>query len=90
LFAINNGPYYAIRGKDAYFETLGGLRINENAQVIRESNLQPIQGLYATGHDAGGMYGDTYDLLMEGSSSSFAINSAVIAVEHIKSTLSAK
>lgn len=87
LFAINKGPYYAIRGKDAYFETLGGLRVNENAQVIRAKDGNPIKGLYATGHDAGGMYGDTYDLLMEGSSSSFAINSAVIAVEHAAKTV---
>lgn len=87
LRAINKGPYYAIRGKDAYFETLGGLRVNEHAQVIEKATGNPIPGLYATGHDAGGMYGDTYDLLMEGSSSSFAINSAAIAVDHILETI---
>ena len=41
----------------------------------------PIRGLYAAGNDVGGMYGDSYDLLMAGSTVGFAVNSARIAVE---------
>ena len=41
-------------------------------------------GLYAIGHDAGGVYGDSYDLKVgEGTASSFAINSGRMAVEDI-------
>ena len=41
----------------------------------------PIRGLYAAGNDVGGMYGDSYDLLMAGSTVGFAVNSVRIAVE---------
>ena len=43
-----------------------------------------IPGLYATGHDAGGVYGDSYDLKVgEGTASAFAINSGRMAVMDI-------
>lgn len=39
---------------------------------------------YAIGHDAGGVYGDSYDLKVgEGTASAFAINSGRMAVRKI-------
>lgn len=59
------------------------MKVTENLQVVdKDENVIP--GLYAIGHDAGGVYGDSYDLRVgEGTASSFAINSGRIAVEHI-------
>ena len=55
-----------------------------NAGAQPSAKDQVIPGLYALGHDAGGVYGDSYDLRIgEGTASSFAINSARIAVENI-------
>jgi fumarate reductase flavoprotein subunit len=64
------------------FGTLGGIKINHRAEVLNKT-LQPIPGLYAVGNDAGGMYGDSYDLLYSaGSTFSFAVNSGRIAGEN--------
>jgi len=41
-----------------------------------------IPGLYAVGTDAGGLYGDTYDLLLGGSTAGFAANTGRIAAEN--------
>jgi fumarate reductase flavoprotein subunit len=43
----------------------------------------PITGLYVTGQDMGGLYDSTYDLLAEGSASSFALSSGRITVRDI-------
>ena len=40
-----------------------------------------FRGLFAAGNDVGGMYGDSYDLLMAGSTVGFAVNSGRIAVD---------
>lgn len=86
-FDTENGPYYALKGLRAFFLTLGGVKINTNMQAL-DIDGDPIPGLYVTGQDMGGLYDSTYDLLAEGSSSSFALSSGRIAVRHIKRTLS--
>mgnify|MGYP002725954777 CR=1 FL=1 len=45
-----------------------------------DSNENVIPGLYVTGQDMGGLYDTTYDLLAEGSASSFALSSGRLAV----------
>lgn len=41
-----------------------------------------IPGLYAAGDDAGGLYGDTYDLNIAGETFGFGLNSGRIAGEN--------
>ena len=82
-FDLENGPYYALKGLRAFFLTLGGVRVNTNMQAL-DTGEEPIPGLYITGQDMGGLYDSTYDLLAEGSASSFALSSGRIAVKHIK------
>ncbi|MGD9160951.1 MAG: FAD-binding protein, partial [Desulfobacteraceae bacterium] len=81
-FDTENGPYYALKGLRAFFLTLGGVRINANMQAL-DIDEDPITGLYVTGQDMGGLYDSTYDLLAEGSASSFALSSGRIAVRDI-------
>ena len=52
LHSIDQGPFYAIRIDPGDFGTHGGMDINANAQVLRESDDQPIEGLYAIGNCA--------------------------------------
>jgi len=53
---IVNPPYYAMRLWPKVHFTMGGIRINTNAQVIDlEGNI--IQGLYAAGEITGGVHG---------------------------------
>lgn len=86
LFAFQStGPYYAIKGIRAFFLTIGGLKMNANLQVYDE-NERVIPGLYVAGQDMGGLYDSTYDLLLEGSASGFALTSGRMAARHIIQT----
>ena len=81
-FDTLNGPYFALKGIRAFFLTLGGVKINTNMQAL-DNKDKIIPGLYVTGQDIGGLYDSTYDLLAEGSASSFALSSGRIAVRSI-------
>jgi fumarate reductase flavoprotein subunit len=77
------GPqYYAVRAYTICLGTIGGIRINENIEVLdKKGNVIP--GLYATGYDAGGMYGDSYPIQpSSGLSSAFSFNSGRIAARN--------
>jgi len=59
LHPITESPFYAIRYKPAIVQTLGGVRINNRAQVLDQSG-QPIPGLHAAGQVTGGVHGADY------------------------------
>ena len=83
LRAVSEGPFYVVRGKLNTLTSLNGVKVNADLQVL-DKNDHVIQGLYAIGHDAGGVYGDSYDLKVgEGTASAFAINSGRMAVRKI-------
>jgi len=81
LQAVSKPPFYAIKSVATTLGTLGGVKVNENLQAVNKSE-DPVSGLYVVGNDAGGMYGDSYDLIMAGSTIAFAVNSGRIAGEH--------
>ncbi len=74
------GPkYYAVRARTVFLGTMGGIKINERAEVVDKKDVV-IPGLYAAGFDAGGMYGDSYPIkCSSGLASAFATNSGRIA-----------
>ncbi len=80
LREVRTAPFYAIKSVASSLGTLGGIKANERFEVVTQDETV-IPGLYAAGNDVGGMYGDSYDLLMAGSTVGFAVNSARIAVE---------
>ena len=53
---IDNGPFYAAARVPTVHHTMGGVRINVDAQVIDE-NGNVIPGLYAAGEVTGGIHG---------------------------------
>jgi len=57
MIPIVEGPFYAIAQWPAVHHTMGGLRINEKAQVIDIWGA-PIPRLYAAGEVTGGIHGD--------------------------------
>jgi flavocytochrome c len=59
LGTIEEAPFYAMRLKPAIVQTLGGLRINPDAQVLDTSG-QVIPGLFAAGQVTGGVHGADY------------------------------
>lgn len=82
LRPLENGPYYAFEVFNGYFCTVGGISVSPNTEVL-DSEKNVIAGLYAGGCDAGGLYGDTYDVAYcPGSCASWAVNSGRLAAKH--------
>lgn len=81
LRKVATGPFYATKLTPRHLGTLGGMKVTANNQVVKTSG-DPIPGLYAVGTDSGGMYGDSYDLLLGGGTAGYAINSGRFAAEH--------
>jgi fumarate reductase flavoprotein subunit len=74
-------PFYAFKCYVDFCATHGGIKINEKTEALdNEENVIP--GLYAVGNDAGGLYGDSYDLIASGTASGFAMVSGRIAGEN--------
>lgn len=86
LIPVQEGPFYAIKMEPGIMVTMGGIKINENMQVIGEDG-QPIEGLYSVGCDAGGLFGDSYILTVPGSANGFALTSGWLAADHAAETI---
>ena len=81
LQPVKKGPFYALRITPTMLGTLGGLKVNSKLEVL-DPDDKNILGLYAVGHIASGMYGDTYCIVYSGTTLGFAINSGRIAGEN--------
>lgn len=53
-------PLYGFKTMFAFYNTFGGLKVDEYARVIG-SDCKPTPGLYAGGSDAGGLFDPYYD-----------------------------
>ena len=53
---ISTPPFYAVRLWPKVHHTMGGVQINDKAEVIDVDGV-PIKGLYAAGEVAGGVHG---------------------------------
>jgi fumarate reductase flavoprotein subunit len=82
LRPLRKPPFYAIRRTTGGYGTLGGIKINERAEVI-DKKSEAIPGLYAAGDCANGTH--VYDIplvyILWGSTLSFAVNMGRIAGE---------
>ena len=56
-FKIDKPPFYCIKCIPAVHHTMGGIKINKNAEVLDKNN-QVITGLYAVGEVTGGIHGN--------------------------------
>jgi fumarate reductase flavoprotein subunit len=90
LLPLRRPPFYAIKGLPHFLDTLGGIRINEKMEVLKDSD-KPIPGLYAAGVITSGWEAETYCSDLNGSAFGYAINSGRLAgdsaSEYIKSPL---
>lgn len=53
---VEKGPFYILKAAPAVHHTMGGLKINTNAEVVDEDG-NVIEGLYAAGEVTGGIHG---------------------------------
>lgn len=82
LFPVKTAPFYGSLVQPTVYATNGGVKVNENLQVM--AGKDPIDGLYAIGNDAGGLYGNNYDVaVMPGSCQGWAATGGRLAAEHI-------
>jgi len=81
LHPVKDPNFYAFRIVSFFLATVGGIKINERTEVLSKED-EVIPGLYATGNDSVGLYGDTYDLWLPATAFGFAINSGRIAAEN--------
>ncbi len=82
LFPIGKGPYTAIKMATALLVVVGGLSINTK-MVVLGKNRDAIEGLYAVGDTAGGLYGHEYVTTILGNSHGRALTWGYIAAESI-------
>jgi fumarate reductase flavoprotein subunit len=78
LRPLKEPRYYAMKCNAVFLGTLGGIKVNHRMEVVDKKD-NPIPGLFAGGMDAGGIYGDSYDVTTCGGTLAFAINSGRIA-----------
>jgi fumarate reductase flavoprotein subunit len=78
LRPLKEPRFYALKCNAVFLGTLGGIKINHKMEVV-DKNDNPIPGLYAGGMDAGGLYGDSYDVITCGGTLAFALNSGRMA-----------
>jgi fumarate reductase flavoprotein subunit len=78
LRPLKEPRFYALKCNVVFLGTLGGIKINHKMEVV-DKKEDPIPGLYAGGMDAGGIYGDSYDIKTCGGTLAFAVNSGRIA-----------
>jgi fumarate reductase flavoprotein subunit len=71
-------PFYCARIRPGGYGTVGGIRINENCEVLNR-DFDKIEGLYAAGADACNIYDDSYMFLLPGNSMGFAVNTGRLA-----------
>jgi fumarate reductase flavoprotein subunit len=84
LRPVEKQPFYAFKCYVDFCATHGGIKINERTEALdNEENVIP--GLYAVGNDAGGLYGDSYDMIASGTASGFATASERMAGERASS-----
>ncbi len=53
---VDTAPFYILKAAPAVHHTMGGIKINTNAQVINKDG-KVIEGLYAAGEVTGGIHG---------------------------------
>ena len=55
-WTVDEGPYYMLKAAPAVHHTMGGLKINKEAEVLNKDD-EWIEGLYAAGEVTGGIHG---------------------------------
>lgn len=81
LRAVDKAPFYAIPLATGTMGSAGGIKVNGNMQVV-DVDGNAIEGLYAVGLDATGLYGDSYNMEIPGCANGFAHTSGRIAARH--------
>lgn len=67
LSSLTEPPFYGVHAGTTLLVTMGGLKINENQQVI-DADAHPIEGLWAAGNCSGSFFFGDYPITISGAS----------------------
>lgn len=80
-------PFWACQISCGLYCTIGGVYVSPDMEVLTDAG-EPVPGLYAGGCDAGGLFGDSYDVLLcPGTCAAFAVNTGRLAAMSAKEYL---
>lgn len=90
MLPIEQGPFYvATQGTTSLYgpglNTLAGLCVNGNYQVLKADKSDVIEGLYAVGNTMGERYGNAYNCPSAGNNMGNAMTSGRVAGKHAAS-----
>lgn len=77
---VAKAPFYCGTIRPGGYGTVGGVKINENAEAITE-DFEVIPGLYCAGTDSCAIYDDSYMFLLPGNTMGYAVNTGRFAGE---------
>ncbi len=78
LHKLTGEKFYACKYYPSGYGSLGGIKTDDNLQVVRE-DFTTIPGLFCAGTDCCTIFGDTYMFYFPGSTMGFAVNSGRMA-----------
>lgn len=81
MIPLRKPPYYVILNYPVMLSTIGGIKINQRAEVL-DTNDEWIPGVYAAGIDTGGWANEHYNSHLAGHAFGFSIYSGRIAGEN--------
>jgi fumarate reductase flavoprotein subunit len=77
---IVKAPFYAAKFRPGAYGTLGGIKINTQAEVL-DNDWNAIGGLFAAGTDTCTIFGDSYMFLLPGNTMGYCLNTGRFAGE---------
>lgn len=77
LLPLLSGPYFVVRFRPLYIDTIGPVNTDESMRVLDAETLRPIRGMYAAGSIVAGWQGKDY--YQFGANLSFCFTSGMIA-----------
>ncbi|MBQ6602696.1 MAG: FAD-binding protein [Eubacterium sp.] len=82
LTTIEKAPFYAFKWGPALHCTFGGAAVDKDMRVLDPDDM-PVEGLYAAGCCAGGLYAVGYPSVLEGSDIGSTVTLALAAAEAV-------
>jgi hypothetical protein len=79
---VEKGPFVALKFGPALLAIVDGLDVDTQLRVLNREG-EPIEGLWAVGNCAGGLYGVDYPVLLNGNSHGRAMTWGKVAAESI-------
>lgn len=81
-------PFYAIKMETGIMISMGAMKIDEQMRAL-DADGAPIPGLYCVGCDAGGLFGESYQLTVPGAANGFALTSGWLTADDIAERIKA-